>query len=106
MLDLADPEQPLDPEAYLGNLFGATPARPGRKLLRRLLVAVVLIAIGLLLWRYTPLVEWADPDRVAALLARVETSAWSGPIVVLAFIVGGLVAFPVRNRTGVLRNGV
>jgi len=63
---------------------------------RWILVAVALIvcAAGVLLWRYTPLAEWADPERVAAWMQKLRSSAWAPLIVVGVFVIGGLIVFP------------
>lgn len=57
-------------------------------------VGVAVAATAVLLWRYTPLAEWADPDRIAEWMQRIRESAWSPVIVVIAFVIGGLIMFP------------
>lgn len=63
---------------------------------RWLIVAfgILLGAAAIILWRYTPLAEWADQDRVAAWMERMRGSAWAPLIVIATFVVGGLVMFP------------
>jgi phospholipase D1/2 len=63
---------------------------------RWLIVGTVLalIVAGFVLWRYTPLAEWADPERIAQWMERMRGSAWAPVIVIGAFIVGGLIMFP------------
>lgn len=95
LLELADPERPLRPEYFVGDLFGAVRVHALRRHLVRLLVVAGVIAAALALWRYTPLGDWADAERLGALLDRVGTSAWSGPIVLACFVVGSFVVFPV-----------
>jgi phospholipase D1/2 len=56
---------------------------------------VVVIAAVSLLWRFTSLAEVLSPDRVAALLERIEGSKWAPLIFLAAFIVGGFILFPV-----------
>jgi phospholipase D1/2 len=66
-----------------------------RRALARL-IAIVLLAVGMLaFWRYSPVGEWSDPDRLGELLDRISESAWAGPIVVGAFLVGSFIVFPV-----------
>jgi phospholipase D1/2 len=64
---------------------------------RWLILAMVVVvgAAAMVLWRYTPLAEWADADRIAALMGRMRASAWGPLIVIAAFVIGGLVMFPV-----------
>jgi len=57
-------------------------------------IAVTIIAAAIGLWRYTPLAEWADPDRVVGWMRALADSPWSAPLVIGAYVVGGLVAFP------------
>jgi phospholipase D1/2 len=57
-------------------------------------VAVLITAAGILLWRYTPLAQWADPQRIAAWMQTLRTSFWAPCIVIGAFVLGGLIVFP------------
>jgi phospholipase D1/2 len=57
-------------------------------------VAIALVGIAALAWRYTPLAELADPDRIAQWMESIRTSAWAPVIVIGAFIIGGLIMFP------------
>jgi phospholipase D1/2 len=57
-------------------------------------IALALFAAAFLLWRYTPLAGWANPERVAEWMNQVRTSPWSAAIVIAAFVVGGLIMFP------------
>ncbi len=91
---IADPEEPLSmPEFMAGE--AAAPQRE-RWLPRALLaVAGLLLFAGLVvLWRYTPLAEIADPRVLQGWLGRFDGLALGG-IVVAGFLAGGLVAFPV-----------
>jgi phospholipase D1/2 len=59
-----------------------------------LAVTVFVAAAAILLWRYTPLAHWADPQRVAAWMEALRHSFWAPFIVIGVFIVGGLIVFP------------
>lgn len=84
--DLIDPDEPINPE-YL--FRRAVPPRSGVSGNRRLyffigfIVLLLLIAVS---WRWTPLGEWLDADRLASLLALFE-SPW-----VRFFTSAGLIA--------------
>jgi len=95
MTELADPEQPIAPERFIGDLFGAVAGHPLRRHALRLLVLTGLTLAALAAWRYTPLAQWADPERLSGLLDGIAASAWSGPIVLACFVLGSLVVFPV-----------
>jgi phospholipase D1/2 len=59
-----------------------------------LLLTIGLVAGSLLLWRFTPLAELAKPVRLAALLADLQASPWSAPVLFGLFLIAGLVLFP------------
>jgi phospholipase D1/2 len=59
-----------------------------------LAVVVLVCAAAVLLWRYTPLAQWADPKQIAGSLDSMRDSFWAPVIVIGAFVVGGLVVFP------------
>jgi phospholipase D1/2 len=62
---------------------------------RTLTIVGLLVLLGaVLLWRYTPLAAWADPQRVAAVMQELTLMPWGLAIVVAVFIVGGFIAFP------------
>jgi uncharacterized membrane protein YdjX (TVP38/TMEM64 family) len=70
---------------------------PARNRARWLLAAVTIVIVvgGALLWRFTPLVDWATPERLAGHLGLLQQNWW-GPIAVLAlYVIGGLIVFPV-----------
>lgn len=70
---------------------------PGKQRAARWLLFALVAALGgvaLLLWQYTPLAQWAEPQRVAAWMTRASASPWAPAVVVLMFVLGGLVVFP------------
>ncbi len=54
----------------------------------------VVCALGAV-WRFTPLYEYANADRLLQTLRSIEGSPWAPLVIVAGFIVGGLVLFPV-----------
>jgi uncharacterized membrane protein YdjX (TVP38/TMEM64 family) len=66
---------------------------------RKLLYGALLLAVGViglaLVWRLTPLSEILRPSRLAKELELFERFAFAPLIVVGAYVLGGLVAFPV-----------
>jgi uncharacterized membrane protein YdjX (TVP38/TMEM64 family) len=93
---VADPEEPLRPAEFLGDMFGAD--RSNRfafsRVLRLAAVAASLLAL-LLVWRYTPLAELADPEALASALTGVRDEWWIYPAILAAYVLGGMVLFPV-----------
>lgn len=95
LAELADPERPIDPSEYVGDLFGATQRKPARfRALPLASIVIAIVGVGLL-WRFTPLAEWLDPQRIAPWLDALSENAWSGPLVLVSFVIGSLVVFPV-----------
>lgn len=53
-------------------------------------------AFGLAMaWSYTSLSDFADAGRMSTLLSAYSQSVWGPPFAIAAFVVGGLVVFPV-----------
>lgn len=66
---------------------------------KKIILAVSIacaIVIGMTLaWRYTPLAEFVKPERMAERLETVEKFKWAPFAFVAAYVLGGLVMFPV-----------
>jgi uncharacterized membrane protein YdjX (TVP38/TMEM64 family) len=60
-------------------------------------LAALSALVGLLyaFWLYSPLREWTEPERLAALLQNLRASPWAEPLVVAAYLIGSFVVFPV-----------
>jgi uncharacterized membrane protein YdjX (TVP38/TMEM64 family) len=93
---IADPEAPLRPAEFVGDMFGA--ARGERFAINRVL-KLVAISVALLLlalaWNHTPLAELADPDAIVQLVYGVRGEWWIYPAILAAFVFGGMVLVPV-----------
>jgi len=65
---------------------------------RRASIAVAMLLAGGLavLWLATPLRDWVDIARLVAALNRFGDSPWALPLLLGAYLVGGLVMFPVN----------
>lgn len=55
---------------------------------------IVVLSCAVLLWRFTPLAEWAGPERITRWMQQMRESAWAPLIVIAAFVGGGLIMFP------------
>ena len=90
-----DPETPIDPDTIVADLVPHEQARLGaRARLIALALSVIALAAMALAWRYTPLREWLELDRLAELGSAWREAAWAPLAVLLAFVGGGLVVFP------------
>jgi phosphatidylserine/phosphatidylglycerophosphate/cardiolipin synthase-like enzyme/uncharacterized membrane protein YdjX (TVP38/TMEM64 family) len=93
--DLGDAERPIAPPEFLKTFVGERPRarRIGR------LVKVIGIALFVLLlvlaWRFTPLAELTDPAIIREFFSDIAEAPGAPAIMLLIFVVGGLVAFPV-----------
>src|SRR5690606_13615707 len=91
---VADPERPLRPEEFIGDMFDArTRESDARRLVRLGGAAAALLAL-VLVWTYTPLARWADPDVLMPALAGAREHWWLYPLLLVAYVVGGLLLFP------------
>ena len=57
--------------------------------------ALALLAVGVVLWRYTPVSKWATPAHLAQWIGTFKDAAWSPFAVIGIYVVGGLVVCPV-----------
>ena len=58
------------------------------------LLAALLAGAAVLLWRHTPMSEFAAPDRLADWLGAFRHAAWAPLAVIGAYVIGGLIFFP------------
>jgi len=92
---VADPERPIGAEEFVSKMLGGV-VKP-REITS--VAKLCIVALGLLLlvlaWRFSPLAVLATPDVVTEALEDFARGPWQPVVVLLAFIGGGLVLFPV-----------
>src|SRR3546814_17918907 len=71
----------------------------------KLAVLAVLILALVALWRFTPLAELTDPAILKEMLQSLGGGFWLPLIVLGAYLLGGLVAFPVTVMIAVTGMG-
>jgi phosphatidylserine/phosphatidylglycerophosphate/cardiolipin synthase-like enzyme/uncharacterized membrane protein YdjX (TVP38/TMEM64 family) len=93
--NVLDPEQPLDADTIVADLVPHEHARTGASA-RLVGVALGVLALAgmALAWRFTPLRDWLALDRLIELGVALREQAWAPLAVMVAFVGGGLVAFP------------
>ncbi|HMJ45534.1 MAG TPA: VTT domain-containing protein [Pseudolabrys sp.] len=89
---VADPSRPFGAERFVTRLFGGLmPARHGAIILKAIVAGLLVLGLALI-WRTVPL---AKPEAVRDAFAAIAENRAAPLIVLAAFIIGGLVAFPV-----------
>lgn len=91
---LLDPERPVDPDVLIEQYIPEEMRMPGRNAARRflgLLVALVLLA---LLWRFTPLADYLEPDRLVALVGAWQAEPVAWVVIGAGFVLGSLLMLP------------
>jgi len=91
---IADPERPIPVDALLSmEMSGRRAIFPTASAVK--LATALAIVLGLTLaWNFTPLSEFLDSKTIEATMAEFASSTWAPAYVVGAFVLGGLVAFP------------
>lgn len=85
---VADPERPLHLERAASRMW-STKTIIG-------IVSIVVALLGLALaWTYTSLSGFADEGRISTLLSAYSQSIWGPFFAIAAFVIGGLVVFPI-----------
>ncbi|WP_245452202.1 VTT domain-containing protein [Bradyrhizobium forestalis] len=85
---VADPERPLHLERAASRMWST-----------KTIIGIASITVGLfglaMAWSYTSLSDLADAARISTLLSAYSQSIWGPLFAITAFVVGGLVVFPV-----------
>jgi phosphatidylserine/phosphatidylglycerophosphate/cardiolipin synthase-like enzyme/uncharacterized membrane protein YdjX (TVP38/TMEM64 family) len=85
---VADPEGPLHLERAASRMW-TTKTIIG-------IISIALALLGLALaWSYTSLSDFADEGRISTLLSTYSQSIWGPFFAIAAFVIGGLVVFPI-----------
>lgn len=85
---VADPELPLHLERAASRMWST------KRLIGIAAIAVALFGLALA-WSYTSLSDFANAGRISTLLSAYSQSFWGPLFTIAAFVVGGLIVFPV-----------
>ena len=85
---VADPERPLHLERAASRMWST------KTIIGMVSIAVALFGLAMA-WSYTSLSDFADAGRMSTFLSAYSQSVWGPPFAIAAFVVGGLVVFPV-----------
>ena len=91
---LSDPEEPLMSVPTMGG--SAIPARNPRRRSVMIMIGITIIAIlgGLMYWA-SQSIEWLSSENISAFLEKSRGTYFALPTVLLVYVVGGLLFFPV-----------
>ncbi|MEP2829441.1 VTT domain-containing protein [Parvibaculum sp.] len=94
---IADPGRPIGADEHLADIVDY-PGETGHSRLSAMAKGIALVAfiaaLGLL-WRYTPLSEYADPATLRETLGGISDNPFAALIIIAAYVVTGFFAFPV-----------
>ena len=91
---VADPEHPIDPEAFVSEMLGGSVPRHYLSAFAKLVAAGLVVLLLALAWHYTPLAKFAEPEVVRDTLSTFARGPWAPAIVLAVFVGAGLVVFP------------
>lgn len=91
---VADPSKPLIPVGISMAL--------SKTHIFRILFAVLAVAGAALMWKYTPLAQYATPEQVVPLLEQVRNTPWAVPAAMAVYTFGTLLFFPHMAMTATI----
>jgi phosphatidylserine/phosphatidylglycerophosphate/cardiolipin synthase-like enzyme/uncharacterized membrane protein YdjX (TVP38/TMEM64 family) len=97
---LGDPESAVTAERFVDEILGLKRSRPVLKWAVRALVAGAAAALLIVIWQLLPFDRLNVVESVEAGIEGLRGHAWRVPLVLLAFLVGGVVAFPILVLIG------
>ena len=92
---VADPERPITTPDFAGDLFGAVDASTKPTHIVTVAAAAFAILAMVLAWHFTPVASLTNPSELARWLQRLGSDFWMPLLVPAAFVLGGLLLFPV-----------
>lgn len=94
-ISFIDPERPVQMDQMIDRFVrDEKPESRKRHLLKAAVVLLILLGMAAA-WRWTPLSDWIDLERMVSWARSMEGSAFLGAAVVGAYILGGLMMAPV-----------
>lgn len=92
---LADPDQPIDSEAVVGDMFAGEPAGRGIGRIAKLALAGAILTGLAVAWTYSPLAGLTDPGKARPWFEAAAGSDWAYLLLPAIYVIGGLVVFPI-----------
>ncbi|ABS62760.1 SNARE associated Golgi protein [Parvibaculum lavamentivorans DS-1] len=95
---VADPVQPIGAGEYFADIVdfaGEADKSGGLSAMAKATAALLFVGALVLLWRYTPLSDYADPQTLRSSFDGVAAGSFAPVIVVAIYVLTGFIAFPV-----------
>lgn len=92
---IADPEKPIGAEDFASTILGCKISRQRLSRMTKVALGAAVMLAMILAWKFTPLSEIAQPERIRAALVSVAQGAWGPAVVVAIFIGASMLLFPV-----------
>jgi len=92
---LLDPEKPVEPEAFIDQFVPPDQQKPVYRHMLRIGLLLLGVAGLAAMWRWTPMSEWLAIERVESTLRWIAKSPFTPPLVLAAFVVGGIAVVPI-----------
>ncbi|MGD8843378.1 MAG: VTT domain-containing protein [Gammaproteobacteria bacterium] len=92
--ELVDPDEPISPDYFVSRYVPRGQRRGGRRRLLLFLGLILVLLAAAAAWRWTPLAEWLDAERIAAALRWFESPLLRSLVVVVGIVVASLLMVP------------
>lgn len=90
-----DPERPVDPDALVADFVPDDARQPVAGHMAGRAIAVLVLALLAIAWRWTPLHEWLDAQSLIGIATRMRDTPFTPIWVIGAYVAGGLLVVPV-----------
>jgi uncharacterized membrane protein YdjX (TVP38/TMEM64 family) len=90
-----DPERPMDPQKLLAEFVPGESKRPPARHIARIAAFVVVLGGLAAAWRWTPLHEWLNVDRLVQMAAGFDRAPYAPLAVIVAYVAAGFVVMPI-----------
>ena len=92
---LLDPERPVEPEELLDRFVGPGQQKSlGKGLIKLSLLLLAALALAAA-WRWTPLADWLDVDRAAAIGTWMDAQPFTPALVLGTYLLAGSLGVPI-----------
>jgi phosphatidylserine/phosphatidylglycerophosphate/cardiolipin synthase-like enzyme/uncharacterized membrane protein YdjX (TVP38/TMEM64 family) len=90
-----DPDGPETPKRLVREFLGEDVAESAGNPWVRILAVLGLLLSLAAIWRWTPLLEWIDPQAIALRVQGIQADPWAAIFVIGIYVVGSLLLLPI-----------